>query len=128
MSRIGFKHFWAAHGRGTLRAVSVPPLFFSSLPPLIPLSNLSIPLPFLFFFMRTVTFIPPCSPTATEVPASRQSLPRGCAIEELSFINDYITNTNQTKELLFLLLFLADPQERRWSIGGNRGSSHMVEI
>lgn len=56
--------------------------------------------------MRTVTFIPlalllPCKWSPSQPPV----FALGCVIEELSFINDYITNTNQTKELLFFFSF-----------------------
>lgn len=115
---IRFKHFWTGHGQCTLRAASIPVL--SSYLPSISPSNLSI---ILCLYENLCSF--PCSPAASEVPASRQSLPTGVWQKELSFINDYITNTNQTKELLLLFFFYTGAA---LVIRGKSERSHVVEI
>lgn len=75
--------------------------------------------------MRTVTFIPLAllPPVKSQPAASLFAL--GCVIEELSFISDYITNTNQTKELL-------SPLGEMWGaalvIRGSSGSPRMAAI
>lgn len=70
LSPIRFKHFWTAHAvRGG--GVSIP--FFAPSLPLIFPSNLSIP----FSFYENCHIHSPRSPAASEVPASRQSLPQG---------------------------------------------------
>lgn len=99
-SSVSGQHMDSAH-LGQALFPSSPPFHLSSL-------HLSVS-PFLWELSNSFPLLSCCKWSPSQPPV----FALGCVIEELSFINDYITNTNQTKELLFLLL--TGTQEQRWS-------------
>lgn len=108
---IRFEHFWTGHGRCTFRAVSVPVLSFS-LPSISP-SNRSI-IPCLYENLHSF----PYYTAASEVPASRQSLPTGVWQKSFHLLTIISLTQSRPKSFFFFFPFFPadwNAQEQRWS-------------